>query len=456
MASLQERLRRLRGATGIQPGATPSIDDSAPQHPDEAAGLARAQPPEDTARASEAAQPDGASPPLPSLAERMRRLAPVRLRQRPVVPVPAATVADSLGAELIAPGLALLERRRPLTQRHGRFPLGRCVESAHVVLGTALDRAEHPEHDNWVLLDTETSGLAGGTGTWAFVIGIGRIDDAELVLRQYLLLGLDAEGVMMERVEAELAGAGRLISYNGKGFDLPLLETRLCLNGRRPELTATPHLDLLHPVRRAFASRWPDCRLATCEQRLLGVERGDDLPGSEAPAAWLEWLRAGQPERLGAVLRHNRLDLLSLATLIPALAEVQRDPASHGADIRSLARHLCRCDQAAAAEQLLEAHRYALEPAAALDLAQLKRRRRAWGEALAIWEGLAALGEPAAILELAKYHEHIGRDLAPALAYADRLPNDDASMHRRARLRRRLQRCSDTGAVNRRGQSTAS
>jgi hypothetical protein len=84
-----------------------------------------------------------------------------------------------------------------------------------------------------------------------------------------------------------------------------------------------------------------------------------------------------------------------------------------------------------------------------LDLAQLKRRRGAWVEALAIWEALAALGDPAAILELAKHHEHVGRDLAQALAYAERLPDGDASAHRRARLRRRLQRCSDTGAFNR-------
>ncbi|WP_200348582.1 ribonuclease H-like domain-containing protein [Halochromatium glycolicum] len=379
----------------------------------------------------------------------MRRLAPARHGGRPAAPVAAETVADQLGAELIRPGLALLERRHPLTWRHGRYPLGRCLEGARAQPGTGLDDALLATPEAAVFLDTETSGLAGGTGTWVFVAGLGRIEGRELVLRQYLLLRLDAEAEMMERVAAELGAAEQLISYNGKGFDLPLLETRLCLNGRRPELATTPHLDLLHPVRRAFASRWPDCRLATCERKLLGVERGDDLPGAEAPAAWLEWLRGGQPGRLGAVLRHNRLDLLSLAVLIPALAEVQREPVRHGADIRSLARHLCRCNQTEAAERLLEAHRRELEPAAALDLAQLKRRRGAWVEALAIWEALAALGDPAAILELAKHHEHVGRDLAQALAYAERLPDGDASAHRRARLRRRLQRCGDTGALNR-------
>jgi hypothetical protein len=455
MASLQERLRRLRGATGVQADAVPGTDavpntqHSSQQRPSSAEERADAPSSSDAARTEQAAHQDGAGPPAPSLAARMRRLAPARSRHRPALPVPAATVADNLGAELIAPGLALLERRRPLSERHGRYPLARCVDAARGGLGILLDHSGHDAIAEWAFIDTETSGLAGGTGTWTFVVGIGRIGDAELVLRQYLLLGLDAEAAMMERVEAELAGAGRLVSYNGKGFDLPLLETRLCLNGRRPELATMAHLDLLHPVRRAFASRWPDCRLATCERELLGVERGDDLPGAEAPAAWLDWLRGGQPGRLGAVLRHNRLDLLSLATLIPALIEVQREPARHGADIRSLARHLCRCDQPAAAERLLEAHQRELEPAAALDLAQLKRRRGAWGEALAIWEARAALGDPAAILELTKYHEHVRRDLAQALAYAERLPDGEASAHRRARLRRRLQHFSGTGALNR-------
>jgi len=402
MPSLQERLRRLRAS------------------PDPAPGIASS----------------------PSLAERIRRLStagPKRVQPRPS---PEA-IADGLGAEMLEAGLLRLDRRQPLTQRHGRFQPAQglaCVSST-----SAADLSEPdlnvlalPATEGWRFIDTETSGLAGGTGTWAFVVGIAQLQGTELWIHQYLLLELDAERAMMARVQAELAAADPLISYNGKTFDLPLLETRLRLNGLPGLLDRRPHLDLLYPVRRAFARRWPDCRLASCEQRLLGVERDDDLPGAEAPAAWLDWLREGDPTRLGAVLRHNRLDLHSLAALLPALLEVQQQPQRYDADLLSLARHLERCGQAPAAERLLETACTSRDPGVALTLARLKRRRGAWPEAVRIWEQLAAEGEISALVELAKYQEHQRGNLAAALAFAERLPETDAHAHRRARLRRRL------------------
>lgn len=336
-------------------------------------------------------------------------------------------------------GLLCLERRQPLTQRHGRF---QPVQGLACIAPNAADLGalRLPAAEGWRLLDTETSGLAGGTGTWAFVVGIARIQGGELWMRQYLLLELDAEPAMMACIQPELAAANPLISYNGKTFDLPLLETRLRLSGQPGLPDSIPHLDLLYPIRRAFATRWPDCRLASCEQRLLGFERADDLPGAEAPAAWLDWLRAGNPARLGAVLRHNRLDLLSLAALIPALSQVQRAPLTFGADPGALARQLERRGRTRQAEQLLEAALPDLEPSAALLLARLKRRRGAWSEAVSLWERLAAQGVVSALVELAKYQEHVNRDPARALAYAERLPVSGAHQHRQARLRRRLAR----------------
>lgn len=396
MPSLQERLRRLRSS----PDPAPSVATR------------------------------------PSIAERIRRLStagPTRIRPRPG----AEAIAESLGAELIAPGLLLLERRQPLSQRQGRFQPAQAL-ACQSARSPDLTNLALPAPDGWTFIDTETSGLAGGTGTWAFVVGIARIQGSELRIQQYLLLELDAEPTMMERVQTELAAANPLISYNGKTFDLPLLETRLRLNGLPGVPDQLPHLDLLYPVRRAFATRWPDCRLASCEQRLLCFEREDDLPGAEAPAAWLDWLREGDPARLGAVLRHNRLDLHSLAALLPALIDVQRQPQQYDADLLSLARHLERCGQAPVAEQLLEIACAGQEPGPALALARLKRRRGAWADAVRLWERLAAHGEISALVELAKYQEHVRGDLAQALAYAERLPETDEHTHRRARLERRL------------------
>ncbi len=466
MPSLQERLNRLRASTGTPPPATDAsplaaataaastataaaIKEQAPtEQATETAKLAdesqkaldsslrEQSAPIEAAAAKLAADPSFSRTPPPNLAERIRRLSiagPRRIQPRPT---PEA-LADSLGAELIAPGLLRLDRRQPLSQRHGRFQPASGL-ACHSSDQPDLSNLSLPAPDGWRFPDTETSGLAGGTGTWAFVVGIARIHNTELWMRQYLLLELDAELALMTEVMSELTDANLLISYNGKRFDLPLLETRLRLNELTGSWDQLLHLDLLYAVRRAFASRWPDCRLASCEQHLLGFERNDDLPGAEAPAAWLDWLREGNPARLGAVLRHNRLDLLSLAALLPALTQVQREPQAYGADLLSLARHLERCGQAREAERLLDRAALTLEPAAALLLAQLKRRRAAWSEAVTIWEQLAADAMVSALIELAKYHEHVNGDLAQALSYAEQLPDADAHRHRQTRLRRRL------------------
>lgn len=443
----------------------------------------------------------------PSIAERIRRLSARGSSARSRERVSAETLAERLGADLIHPGVARLERSIALAERHGRYRLDRCLqtdvaqaagaqgrvsgretlkalsdsgkeapsegssEAEHNLTGgaqdagtggvrgprssqgstgpvgetlndlsdDALDAPALQAPSSWCFLDTETSGLAGGTGTWAFVVGIGQFTKDAFSLRQYLLLSLDAEPAMIEAVAAELAGAKQLISYNGKSFDLPLLETRFCLNGRRANLGDIPHLDLLHWVRRAFASRWGDCRLSTCEEQLLGVTRSDDLPGAEAPAAWRGWLQTGQSDRLGAVLRHNRTDLLSLATLIPALREVYRNPLSLDADLGAIVRHHVRQGRHQYAEALLERHRDALDRSAALLLAQLKRRRKAWTDAAHIWERLGAHGDPNALLALAKYHEHIRGDPIQALHYAQQLPPSTPQQAERcARLLRRI------------------
>ena len=413
MPSLQDRLRRLRASTGFIPSSNPPVEP--------AAGAGQAQPP-------------------PSLAERIRHLSPARAGTPvPREPDPEA-LADHLGAVILAPGVLRLERERPLRQRHGRIQPAGCLDT----LAELTAGVDEPPSDpaGWTFLDTETSGLAGGTGTWAFVSGFARIEGERLVIRQYLLTRLDAEPVYMAAIADELAAATLLLSYNGKTFDLPLLATRLQLAAPERLRDALPeerpHLDLLHPVRRAFAGRWPDCRLGSCEQRLLGLTRADDLPGAEAPAAWLDWLRHGDGRRLGAVLRHNRIDLVSLAALIPVLAAVQADPAAHDADAAAIARHLLRAGRPERARAVLEGAGPGLEAGAALLLAALHRRAGDWPAAVALWQRLAEQGHAAAAEQLAKYHEHVTGDLRRALSYAERLPPRPEHEHRRRRLAARL------------------
>ena len=124
---------------------------------------------------------------------------------------------------------------------------------------------------------------------------------------------------MLLALQEQAAESRGWVSYNGKSFDLPLLATRLALARLAPLPAFRPHADLLHAVRVAYARHWPDCRLATAEARLLGRTRDNDLPGHAVPAAWTAFLREGDLRALPGLLLHNRLDLVSLAELLPGL-----------------------------------------------------------------------------------------------------------------------------------------
>lgn len=170
-----------------------------------------------------------------------------------------------------------------------------------------------------VLLDTETTGLAGGTGTKAFLVGLATLTPAAIQVQQWLLTQLAGEAALLRALAQALPPEPVLVTYNGKSFDLPLLRTRYRMQRLREPFGDALHLDLLNPVRRRYRREWPNCRLATVEARLLGRPRSDDLPGSEAPAAWRDFLLTGQTHDLRRVLTHNARDLVSLAHVLAQL-----------------------------------------------------------------------------------------------------------------------------------------
>lgn len=379
-------------------------------------------------------QQSGTAPPpaQTSVAERVQRYRAGGAGSTPRG-VSAETLATRLGGTLIDDGVVLIERYIPLTQFHGRVRLAEVLACDAVM----------PEMAGFdprtaVFLDTETSGLSGGTGTVIFLLGLARIEDDQLAIRQYHLTRFSAEARMLDRASAWLRTAESVVTYNGKSFDLPLLATRHRLCALHDPTVRLTHLDLLHPTRRAFASRWGDCRLASAERKLLEFEREDDLPGSMAPLAWFGWLQRNDPEGLIGIARHNHWDVLSLAALIPALARAHAEPGAWEADILAIARACDSRGQDERARTLLSAHRAMLDDAGLLELARLYRRRQQWAEARALWEPLAERGNAEAIERLAKYHEHVRADPATALAYATRLAVFPQHEQRRERLRRKL------------------
>jgi uncharacterized protein YprB with RNaseH-like and TPR domain len=240
--------------------------------------------------------------PAAQTVEDLRRLLRVRAPAR--IAHAITNLDRTLPGEEIAPGLRLISTTLPSD------PLPQ-------TLCGAFDRriATIPT-DNVLFFDTETTGLAGGTGTRAFMIGIAQWRCDALHVRQWLMTTLGAERDLLTAFADTLRADTILASYNGKSYDAPLLATRFRLSRMHNPLAGLDHIDLLYPTRRRYKGRWENCRLATIERQVLGIVREDDLPGSEAPAAWLGYLRGGSARNLRRVADHNRQDLVSLGGLL--------------------------------------------------------------------------------------------------------------------------------------------
>jgi len=264
--------------------------------------------------------PPGAGSEDPKLAELLARIARLKGRARlPGVDVTESTLAARLGGEVVTPGLIRIERSYPLWQKLGRVSLSTLLHARGETLPEDPGRC--------LFLDTETTGLAGGSGTVAFMIGIGRLQlssstgagASKFKLRQYLIAGFGAEGAMLDGLAQDVNDGDCLVTFNGKSYDLPLLATRYRLLGRTNPLPGLAHLDLRHPLRRIYGGQFADCRLKTLEEQVLGHRRDNDLPGSEAPKAWLDWLKRREMNMLAEVARHNRGDVLAMAGLCHCL-----------------------------------------------------------------------------------------------------------------------------------------
>jgi uncharacterized protein YprB with RNaseH-like and TPR domain len=370
-----------------------------------------------------------------SLAARVDRLRAGRRAgpQATQRPPDEQTLAHAVCGQAVAPGVVLIEQRIPCRGWHGNQPLGGIIRGL-----PNLPEAVDIDPARLLYLDTETTGLAGGTGTHVFLLGLARLHREVLVVRQYLLARFSGEAALLTLARDWMADIEAVVSYNGKTFDLPLLSTRCRLSGVGDPFVERRHIDLLHSVRRAFGRSWEDCRLATAERRLMGFERRDDLPGAEAPQAWFDFIRRGDPRRLPGVCRHNLWDLVSLAALLPALDTVYRRPGRARADVLGMARSWLRRNDEQRALGLLSEYSHTLDSAGLLELARLLKRRRRWDEAQKIWIRLAGEGNIAAREHLAKYHEHVSRNYSVALSHASQLPPGPLKDHRCKRLNDRL------------------
>lgn len=294
-----------------------------------------------------------------------------------------------------------------------------CLSKAELQSLDRLPDAHGFDGADWVYFDTETTGLSGGAGNLAFMLGMARFSrSGRLQVRQLVLGNFAAERRMLHEMLEWLGDDAVLVSYNGKCFDAPLLQSRLHLHRIDADLAGRAHLDLMFTVRRAFRRHWPDCRLQTAERHLLDIVRVDDLPGAEAPAAWQAWLNRGATARLAGVLAHNYQDVVSLALLHRRLVNVYAGGTREATDYAAIGKAWHDSGNPAQACRVWETAGDRLREAGRLQLAASYRRRGEWRRAEQAWLGLYRQGSRAAACELSKFHEHRRQDYAQALMFA--------------------------------------
>jgi hypothetical protein len=352
----------------------------------------------------------------------------------------------------------LWERHR----RHGSVDIADLAELPDDLLSPLSDgtiASANPA--KWAFLDTETTGLAGGTGTYAFLIGVGSIDASGFRVRQFFMRDYGEEASVLCRLSEYLADFDVMVTYNGKAYDQPLLETRFRMVRARHPFDRMEHLDLLFGARRLWKLRLESCRLVDLEQQVLGVERQGDLPGEMIPYCYFEFLRRQEAFRLVPIFHHNATDILSLACLTAIVPQAFRSQAGaralrHGADLVGLARWLTQAERHQEALDLL---RRAVDlglPDHLLfrtlwDTAALERRLGREEAALGVVAELAQSRNPyqvRALETLAKDYEHRQRNYAMALE----MTRTALALEDTPEMRRREQRLKARLARTHRGQ----
>ena len=384
---------------------------------------------------------------------------------RPRKPYPIERVVPGRFQETPYGEVYVVEQRYPLGHRHGCATLQITAPLGIIAEWAGEPRLADTELDTFAFLDTETTGLAGGTGTYAFLVGVARYDGQEFHLAQFFMRDPIEEPALLAALTEFLQPCQALVTFNGKGFDAPLLNARYITNGEQSPLASLAHLDLLPLARRLWRARLPSRALGYLEEHILGLVRDqEDVPGWMIPGLYFGYLRSGDARSMKSVFYHNAIDVLSLAALLNHVAGMFDDPLGgavvHGLDLVSMGKlygdlgHLERAAQlyehGLARDLPEEAHWDAVRR---LSFAQ--KRRGDLSAAAALWRQAAHSGHIYAHVELAKFYEHKQRDYAEAaqwtqaaisLVNAPGFPRHECSRwlaeleHRLARLHRKLDR----------------
>ncbi len=415
-----------------------------------------------------------------TIKEKLRELERVQPKMTTPKLEPKSVTLDGLLGGMEQDGCFVVERRFTVHRPHGTVRLSslREISTAALAIAGKDESLTNLDLSRALFLDTETTGLAGGTGTVAFLLGVGRLEGEEFVVRQYFLRQPCEEAAMLKRLQADVSDSAGLVTFNGKTFDLPLLRTRVVLHRLNVDFDSLPHFDVLHAARRLWKDQFEDRSLGGLESNVLRLRRHQDVPGALIPQIYFDFLRYGDTSQLPEVFAHNCQDIVSMAALLARIAQLVQHPlqSRDGAlisppELRRVAwlyRQLGDFAASAALfEQLLQQSQSTSRLEDHLTLGLCYKSQRRYEEANRIWrETVERLPfHPLPYIELAKHCEHREGTLPAALEWVERAwrnlqlseelgrGNDSRLyksdlLHRQDRLRRKLKH---TNFTDRRG-----
>ncbi|MBD3918939.1 ribonuclease H-like domain-containing protein [Paenibacillus sp. PR3] len=339
------------------------------------------------------------------------------------------------------------EIRYPLDYHHGHHSFGEWGEAVRALTafhgdeqvmgaasaGTATASFVPLRSDNVLFLDLETTGLGAGTGNVPFMLGIAYFEGEHYVVRQSIIRHPAEERAMLADLKARLPQFQYLVTFNGRTFDWPLIQSRFIMNGFGSKVWEPLHLDFLHPSRSIWRNTLVSCKLSYVEEERLGVFREDDLPGSEAPGRYFAYLADGDPKPLLDVFRHNEIDMLSLAALAIRFGHLLAGRIGSAVPMPTEAEELVRTglwlermgEETSAAPLLANVRRVTdASPSVWNRLAERDKRLGQWEDAISLWNKAASSAERSflpdwdAHIELSMYYEHKVKDVPQALIYA--------------------------------------
>jgi len=321
----------------------------------------------------------------------------------------------------------LADENFPQNYQHGIVPFGQQID--YGILGEWAGYPELTQHSlqKFIFLDTETSGLSGGTGTFAFMVGLGWWEQDGFRLQQFFLREPAEETAMLAALDELLTPFSTVVTFNGKSFDVPLLNGRHILSALKSPFPEMQHLDMLALARRIWRNRLPSRALGSLEQDVLAVSRSqEEIPGWMVPEMYFNYLKTGDSRPMAGVFYHNKMDILSLAALFLHLSNILTDPiqwlADEGLDLIAIARLY---DQTGRRDLAVHLYEHALSlglprPFFIQTLyryAELARKAGNWNQAEGLWQKAAEYQEIPACIELAKYFEHQQRNYDSAEAW---------------------------------------